>query len=102
MPPAENMDVEMIYRLAAVDACVDHYAIAFAQPLLPRNLRSRQQQAAQQFRVISTRIGRGLNVLPRNYKEVHRRLRVDIAERIAVLVAIHRLRRNLPFDDLAE
>src|SRR5215469_16270222 len=41
-------------------------------------------------------------MLARHDEKVHRRLRIDIAERDASLVLIHALRRNLSFDDFAE
>lgn len=102
MPAAQHVHVQVIHGLPAICSCIDHHPIAFREAFVPGNLCPGQQEVTQQVRVLLAGVGCGTDVLARNHKEMHRRLRVDVAECIAAVVAEDRLGGNCAFDDFAE
>jgi hypothetical protein len=102
MPPAQHMHMQVIHCLACIPAAVDHQPVAVLKSLRARDLGGCQQQTAQNLGVLAARMGNRWNVLERHHQKVHRRLRIDIGERIRALVAMHRFGRNRSFDDFAE
>jgi hypothetical protein len=102
MPPTQQMQMQMIHRLAAVRTRVDHHTIASGESRRTRNLRCRCEQMSQQGSVLPLRMGLRGNVLPGDNQKMHRRLRVDIREAQALLILIQALRRNLTRNNLAK
>ncbi len=94
MTPAQNVDVEMIDGLAAVRAGVDHHAVAVSETLVAGNLRRREQQVSEQPRMLFAGVRQRGNMFPGHHKKVHRRLRVDVAERDAAVVLVDGLGRD--------
>jgi hypothetical protein len=99
---AEQVNVQVIYGLAAVLPGVDDETIAVVQLLLSRNLASQVQQVAEHRSVLRQSMCVRRDVLLRNDQYMHRSLRVDIRERERVLVLTQALGGNGTGDDLAE
>jgi hypothetical protein len=102
MPPAQYVDVEMIDRLAAVRAGIDHHAVAVSEALVAGNLSGRKQQVSEQPRMLFAGVRQRGNMFAGHQEKVHRRLRVDVAEGDAALVLEDEPGRNGALDDLAE
>lgn len=92
----------MIDSLAAIVASVDHGAISAGQAFGAGDLSRSPVQVAEKLFVLLLRMGNGRNMLARHHENVHRRLRLDIREGVAVVILINRFRWNAPIDDLAE
>lgn len=94
--------MQMIHRLPAVVAGVDDHAVALAEALVASDLRCSPEKVAEQGGVMCASFGEGDDVLARRDEDVHRRLRIDVGEGIALLVFIDRGGRNTSLDDFAE
>jgi len=94
--------MKMLDRLAAVFTGVDHYTIALFKALLLGDLRCRPEKMAQQRTIAMQAIGHGAKVVPGNNQHMHRSLRVDIGEGVALIVFIDGGGWDAPIDDLAE
>jgi len=57
---------------------------------------------ADEEAVLLARMGNGRDVLTRNNEDVHRRLRIDICEGVALVVLVDGVGRDASFDDPAE
>ena len=102
MPSAQHMQMQMIHRLSAIGPGIDDYSIAVIQMQRPRQLRRHRHQMSQQRRMLRQRIRQRSDVLLRNYKQVNRRLRMDVVEGNRQRIVMNTLRRNLTGNDLAE
>ena len=100
--PAEQVDVDVIDGLAAVMARVDHQAIAFGQAIGAGNLRGGPEQMAKYGAVTFTDLVHRHEMFARRHQHMHRRLRVDIGEGVALLVLVDGCGGDASFDDLAE
>jgi hypothetical protein len=92
----------MVDRLSAVSAGVDHGAIALRQSFGTRDLGSCPVKVADQGAMLLACMGNGRDVLTRNNEDVHRRLRIDVAEGVALLVLKYGVGRDASFDDPAK
>jgi hypothetical protein len=99
---AEEVDVDVVHGLAAVFSGVDDSAIALRESLDARDLGSGPMQVAEQRVVLLLCVRNGGDVLSRDDKDVHRRLRLDVGEGVAVLILVDGFGGNTPVDDLAE
>ena len=95
------MQVE--HRLSRLAIAIEDRAIsALAESLVGRQLSGASQHPADQRVIVRTQIVRGRDVLPRDDQQMHRRLRIDVAERDEIVVFVHNRCRNLAGDDAAE
>jgi len=95
------MQVE--HGLARLAIAVEDRSIsALAESLVGRQLSGASQHPADQRVIVPTEIVGGRDVLSGNDEQVHRRLRIDVAERDEIVVFVHNRRRNLAGDDAAE
>ena len=92
----------MVNGLAAIRARIQHYAVAFGEPLCAGDLSRDPQQVTKQGTVALIGIGHGDNMLARRNQHVHRRLRIDVGKGVAQLVLENGGRGNASFNDLAE
>jgi hypothetical protein len=92
----------MIDGLAAILASVDDGAIPAGEPLAARDFGSGPVQVPEELIVLFVSVCNGGDVLAGNDENVHGRLRLEIHEGVALIVLIHRFRRDAPVDDLAE
>lgn len=83
---AQDMEVEVVHGLAAVGAGVDDDAVALVEAFVAGDSRRGREKMAQQWGVARLGMRGGLDVFAGDDQEVHRRLRVDIGEGVALLV----------------
>lgn len=88
--------------LTPISACIDHGAIALGKAFRPGDPRCRPMQMAEKFAMTLLGVGDGCDVLARNDKNVHGRLRLQVSECIAALVLVYRLRGDAPVDNLTK
>lgn len=88
--------------LAAVFSGVDHCAITGGEPLGAGDSSRGPEKMTEQLAVLSVCLGDGRNVLAGNEEDVHRRLRLNVRERVTLVVLIDRFRRNTPVEDAAK
>ena len=102
LPAAENMEMQVMDRLAGIVAAVGNDAVSAGQVFLSGN-NANGTQAFRQFGIRgSGGIIQGAYMLLRNHQDVDRRLRINITERIDIFILIDFLRGNLTADDFAE
>ena len=100
---AEQVEVQMVDRLAAVAAAIDHHAIAAAELQFAGQIADHQPQmwptssASPSARSSSDAIS-----FFGNHQHVRRRLRRDVAKRQAAVVLVDDLGRDFLVDDLLE
>ena len=94
MPPAEQVDVEVVDGLATVRAGVDNQAIAIGEILLAGDFVRCGEKVAEHGRVLRRGVGVRGKVLFGDEQDVYRRLRVDIREGEDVVVLIEALCRE--------
>jgi hypothetical protein len=99
---AEDVDMEMIDRLASIGPGIDHHAVAVSQAFVAGNLRGRQQHVAEQRGMFLAGVRQGGDMFAGHHQKVHRRLRIDIAEGAAQLVLVDGLGGDGALGDLAE
>ena len=92
----------MVDRLTAIFSRIDNCAIPLREPLRARDLCGGPLQVAEQFLVFLLRVSNGRDVLPRDDKDMYRRLRLDICKGVAMLILVDGFRGNASIDDLAE
>jgi hypothetical protein len=92
----------MVDCLSTVFAGVDHGPIALRQSFGTRDLGGCPMKVADQGAVLLARMCNGLDVLTRNNEDMHRRLRIDVGEGVALVVLVNGLGRNASIDNLAE
>jgi hypothetical protein len=78
---AQQVQMQMRNRLAAVVAGIDDNAVTVFQPLLFRYLSCRHDEATEQRRVCGRCVCQRCMMLFGNDKRMHRRLRVDVRKR---------------------
>ena len=94
--------MHVIDRLAAVVAGVDHGAVSAGQAFGAGDFCRGPVEMSEKLVVLFLRVGNGGNVPARHYQYVHRRLRLDVHEGIALIILINRLRRDASINNLAE
>ena len=92
----------MLYRLAAVLSAVGDDAIAVFKPARGGDLRYRLENVRYGGAVFGRDIVSRRDVRARDDENVHRRLRIYVAERINIFIRIYLLRGYLPRDYLTE
>jgi len=80
--------VDVVDCLAAICPGIDYSAISLREAFCSGNLGGGPLQMAKQFSVMFSGLSDGADVLPRNDKNMHRRLRLDVGERIAVFILV--------------
>lgn len=88
MPSAEQVQMQMVDRLSAVFANVDHHPIACRKLLFARDLSDRPQQMAKQRAVFRSGLRQRSDVLARNHQQMHGRLRMNVRKSDALLIFI--------------
>jgi hypothetical protein len=94
--------MDVIHSLAAVFTRVDHRSIASSQSFGASNLSCHPMQMADQGAVLPACMGNGGDVLTRQDKHVHRRLRIDVGKSVALFVLVDGLGRDTSIDDPAK
>jgi hypothetical protein len=102
VPPAKHVHMQVIYRLPAVRAGIDHHAITLGETFRAGNVSSRRKKVPEQSRVRVIAVGERRNMLPRYYQKMRGRLRIDVSKRNALLVLVDELRGDASSHDLAE
>ncbi len=92
----------MVDCLSTVFAGVDHGSIALRQSFGTRDLGGCPMKVADQGAMPLARMCNRLDVLTRNNEDMHRRLRIDVGEGVALVVLVNGLGRNASIDNLAE
>ena len=86
---AEQVQVEMVHRLATVLASIHDDAVFGGESLLPGDLRSRPHQMPEQSAVILAYLVERADMFAGHNQHVHRRLGVDVGECVCELVLIN-------------
>jgi hypothetical protein len=94
--------MEMVDGLAAVGAGIDHDAVAVSEAFVAGDLRGREQQMSEEFTMVLSGGGGGLDVLAGDDEEVYGRLGIDIGEGVAAVVLVDGRGGDGALDDLAE
>lgn len=102
MPSAQQMHMQMRYRLPAIRACIHHQPIPVLQTLRPRQLPCNRHQMPHKGGVLCYRMRVRFKMPLRYHQQVHGRLRVDVRKRKALFILKHPVSRNRSRDDLAE
>jgi hypothetical protein len=102
LAPAHEVDVEVVDGLAAFGAGADDDAVAFAEPLLARDVGRCVKKTAKQGFVSGFSMGQRREMLLRDDQNVRRRLWVDVVEGEDLIVFPNLLRRNRAGSDFAE
>ena len=82
------MQMQVIYRLPAIDSCIHHDPKTLRQLLLFRQLRCDQHQMPQKFPICLTDLVQRGDVLARNNQQMHRSLRMNVGKRNAGRILI--------------
>ena len=96
------MDVEMVYRLAAVFACVDYHSIAFSEALFTCQICCNPQQVTEERGMFFAGFGQRNEMFAGRDQEVYGRLGVSIGEGVTAVVSIFGIRGDASLNDLAE
>ena len=99
MPSAQQMQMQVVDRLAAIRAGVDDHAVASIQPCIACDCRSFREQMPQQRDMRFLRMRLRDDVFPGNNQQMCRRLRMKVREAETQVVLIHTLRRNSTGND---
>ena len=102
MATAQQMQVEMMHRLASFVTRVDHHAIAFVELLTTGEISSSCHQMPEERLMFRQRLRLRGNVCLGNEKKVRRSLRIDVGECYAEFVFVDPIRWDLTSEDLAE
>ena len=102
MPSTQQVDMQMMNRLAAIVAAVDHSAKALRESFAACNLSSNPLEMAKQDAVFRRGMRERDDVASRDNQHMHRRLRVDVREGDCLLVLVEKFRGKRAVDDLAE
>lgn len=102
MPTADEVEVDVVHRLAGILAGIDHGTIALRQSFAARDLGSSPVQMPEQFAVFFPCLRERRDVLARYYEDVNRGLRVDVRKRIAMIILVNGFGRYASVNDLAE
>ena len=103
MAPAKNMTMKVGHGFAAIRTVVDDQPVAaFFQTSFVGDFRRFEQEVAQQFVIFRTGLGNAGNHLLGEKQNMHRGLRVDVADGQHKIVFKNDLRRNFPRDDFSK
>ena len=102
MSAAKQMQMQMMYRLSAIVACIHNDPVAVIQLFFARDLCCRSHQMTHQHRIFSQRLRHRADVLFRNNQQMGRSLRIDVWEPDAKFIFIDTACRDSAVDDLAE
>ena len=90
MPAAENVQVQVAHRLAAVGAAVDDEAVAgLGQSRGGRDADGREHEFSRQATVGIFQLRQAANVAPRDHQNMGRCLGVDVSEGQEFFIAVH-------------
>jgi formamidopyrimidine-DNA glycosylase len=99
----EDVEVQVPYRLTGIRAIVgDHPVAAVVQPPLLRHSRSQRQRVGGDVLIFRPNLAQRREMPPRDDENMHRSLRLQIAERDIVLALGDELRPELAPRDAAE
>jgi hypothetical protein len=96
------VDVEMVYRLATIFACVDYYAIAFREALFASQICCHPQEVTEEGGMFFACFGQRNEVFAGRDQEMYGGLGVNIGKGVTAVVLIFGIRRNASLNDLAE
>jgi hypothetical protein len=99
---AEQVEVEMIHGLAAILAGIDHHAVAVGEAFVAGDPRRGPQQVAEQRAVPFGAVSQRRNMFARRDQHVHRRMRVNVREGVALLVLVDGGGGDASINDLAK
>ena len=99
---SQQMQMQVIYRLPAIDSCIHHDPKTLRQLLLFRQLRCDQHQMPQKFPICLTDLVQRGDVLARNNQQMHRSLRMNVGKRNAGRILIDLRSRDFSNRDLAK
>ena len=103
MPPGQNVQMDVLNRLSAIDAGVEDAAkTILRKPFLFGNLACSQHQPAHQRAVVFFQCGYAQDVFARDQQDVLRGAWVDVTKRVKLVVAIDARGGYLASGDLAE
>lgn len=94
--------MQVLYGLSAVFAAVVDDAIAVRETFCRRNLLCDREDMCDDLRVFFRKVICGSDVLLWNHQNVHRRLRVEVAECEHFVVFVDLRARNLAVGNLAK
>lgn len=86
-------------RLPTIVAGIDNDPISRIEPFLPGDRAYRDKESTGQRRLLFLKMREGWNRLPRNYEDVDRGCRVDVANGDDIVILIDEGCRNFPVDD---
>ena len=92
----------MIDRLATVRCRIDHGSVSLTETLCARDFGRRPLEVAEEFLLLPLQVCDGRDVFPRNHKNVHRRLRLEVGKCVAVIILVDGFRWDASIDNLAE
>jgi hypothetical protein len=96
------VDVEMVYRLAAVFACIDYYAIAFREALFASQVCCYPQQVTEERGMFFACFGQRNEMFTGRNQEVYGCLGVNVGEGVTAVVLIFGIRGDTSLNDFAE
>lgn len=99
---AEQVNVDVINCLAAICSRIDNGAVSLRESLGARDLCGGPLEVAQQLLLFFVCMSDGGDMYSRNYEDVHRSLRLDVRESVAMIILVDGFGRNASIDDLAE
>ena len=103
MPAAQDVEMEMEYRLAGIASGVRDDPIAgLRQPLLFRHLGTGHQELSQEVGVLIAAVLHRCHMLFGNDERMDRRLRIDIVEGQRAIVLVHDLGRESPSEQFCK
>lgn len=99
---AEDMEMQMLYRLASVRAAVRDNAVSAGELFALCDLGDGFKDLRDDRAVLRSNFVNGRNMLLRHYEDMYRCLRIYVAESVDVFVLIDLRRGNLTLDYLTE
>ena len=99
---AEDMEMQMLYRLASVRAAVRYNAVSTRKLFALGDLGDGFKDLCDDRAVLRSYFVNGRNMLLRHNKYMYGCLRIYVAESIDVFVLIDLRRRDIPLNDLAK
>jgi hypothetical protein len=99
---AEQVKVDVVYRLATVRSCINDGAVSLRESFGACDFRSGPLQMTEEFLLWLLGVSDGGDVYSRDDKDVHGGLRLDIGEGVAVLILVDSFGRNGSVNDLAK
>ena len=101
-PATQQMQVHVIYRLAAFLTGVHHRTKTLGESFFFRDLLRHRVQMSDQPLVTRRQVREGRDVFARDQQHMHRRLRMNIGEHHRIIILVELLHRNLTRGNLAE